>query len=158
MKVPKEEVDASVESLKARAGGEEPYREQLKAMSKTEDEMRASLERSLLIGRIYKREITDKISVTEEALKEEYDRNRDKFVIPEAITVVDVVIFLDPGSTDSLRKAEEIRERILADKGQDPWSLKPDGTFIVRELGIKKERDRKEAKVPDDFAPSHNTH
>jgi peptidyl-prolyl cis-trans isomerase C len=141
MTIPKEDIDASVESLKARAGGEESYRTQLAAMSKTEDEMRTSIEKALLMERIYKREITDKLSVTEEALKEEYDRNREKFVIPEAITIVDVVFFLDPKSTDSLRKAEEIREKILADKDKDPWSLKPDGTFIVRELGIKKERD-----------------
>jgi len=142
MKVPKEDIDAAVESLKARAGGEESYRRKLEAMSKTEDEMRASVERSLLIERIYKREITDKISITEEALKEEYDRNRKKFVIPEAMTIVDLVFFLDLGSADSLRKAEEIREKILADKDKDPSKLEPDGTFIVRELGLKQDRDK----------------
>jgi len=142
MKISKADIDVAVENLKARAGGEESYRAQLKAMARTEDEMRASVERSLMIERLYRREVTDRISVTEETVKEQYERNRDKFVIPEVTTVIDVVFFLDPASADSLRKVQEIREKILANKEEDPWSLEPDGTFIVRELGLKKNRDK----------------
>ena len=141
IKADQKDIDAAMDKMKAQAGGEEAYRKFLEGISKTEDDARAAVERSLTMELIYKREISDKITVSEDDVKREYEREKDKFVIPEVVSVIDVIFFLDAGKAESFKKAEELREKIVGDKDKNPWNLVPDGTFVVRELAIKKATD-----------------
>jgi len=126
IKADQKDIDAAMDKMKAQAGGEEAYRKFLEGISKTEDDAR---------------EISDKVTVSEDDVKREYEREKDKFVIPEVVSVIDVIFFLDAGKAESFKKAEELREKIVGDKDKNPWNLVPDGTFVVRELAIKKATD-----------------
>ena len=139
--ITEQELADTIKEVKEKAGGEEAYGNYLKGISKTEDEMKAAVERSLIIGRYYTKELTDKTPISEDTLKAEYERNKDKFVVPESITATDVVFFLDINDSASFKKAEEIRAKIASAPDKNSWTLEPDGTFIVREILIKKEPD-----------------
>jgi parvulin-like peptidyl-prolyl isomerase len=141
--VTEQEVDAAIEKIKKRAGGEEAYRKDLEKLSRTEGEERAAVRRSLMIRQLYGQAISGKvITVTDDEMKREYDRQKDKFIIPESVSVIDVVFFLDTGKKQSFEKAEEVRQKILGTKEKNPMNLVPDGTFLVRERTIEKATDK----------------
>lgn len=140
--IDEKDVDAAVANAKKNAGGEEEYRKLLEKENMTDGELRVQVERKLAIERLYTKEVTDKVAVTEQEVKEAYGREKGKFVVPEKVSVDDVVFFLNPDEEDSMEKAEEIRGRINADIDKDPWKLVPDGTFIVQDLVVRKGKEK----------------
>ncbi len=105
--------------------------------------------RSLTLQKIVTKEVVEKAAVTEERLREAYDKEKDKYATPEKVVVVDVVFFLKMNDEDSIKKAEEVRRKIEADAKKDPWSLPPDSSYVVRELEVNKDKNEdlyKEAK------------
>ncbi|MBF0559417.1 MAG: SurA N-terminal domain-containing protein [Nitrospirae bacterium] len=59
-------VDSALADIKARAGGEEAYRNFLAQNEMTEDQMRTQVEKGLIIETAYKQDVLDKISVAHE--------------------------------------------------------------------------------------------
>lgn len=108
----------------------------------TEDRLRASIERDMLVEAIFTKEVFEKVSVSESALKESYERDIDKYRQDEKMIVTDVVFLLDINDEASFKKAEEILQSIKADKDKNPWKLQTDGSFIVRNIEMMEEKDR----------------
>jgi hypothetical protein len=86
--------------------------------------------------------VVDKVALSEDDVVKAYEREKEKFVRPEKMVVADIVLFLNPGESASVARAEEIRRTVLEDRGGNPASLVPDGTFIVRELEVKREKEK----------------
>lgn len=138
--VNQKDVDDAIAGIKKKLGGEEKYREFLDKEKISETEMQNRVQRNLVLSQFFntlKREIYVNSAVSEEELKSEYEKDKERYTRPEKIVVVDVVFFLNPNDADSLKKANEILVKIQTDKEKNPWNLVLDGTFIVRDLEMK---------------------
>lgn len=101
---------------------EEQFQAALKQEGLTLAELRRSLERQMLISRVQQQEVMGKIAVTEDEAKAYYERHKDQFTTPSAITLREILIEV-PGSDKGVNvaqdeearaRAEEIRKRLLA--------------------------------------------
>jgi parvulin-like peptidyl-prolyl isomerase len=140
-KVERERVDRKIASLKAKSGGEEGYGKFLEQEGLSGSEATVMVEKGIVLDRTLEKEVLSRIAVSEEDLRKEYEREKDRYHTPEKVEVVDVVFFLETGERDSMKKAEEVRGRIKDEMGNNPLRLAPDGTFIVREIEIPKEKE-----------------
>jgi len=141
-KVERELVDGKIASLKANAGGEEGYRKFLEQEGLTESEMIVMVEKGIVLDRTVEREVFSRATVSEEDVRKAYEREKARYNTPEKVEVIDVVFFLETGEKDSMKKAEEVRGRITGELENNPLRLVPDGTFIVREFEVPKEKER----------------
>jgi parvulin-like peptidyl-prolyl isomerase len=132
-------IDDNMEKIKTNLGVENGYRAFLEKEALTEEILRETLTRSLILERMFEREISDKIVLSEDEVKKEYEKEKEKFRKPEKVSVIDVVFFLNITDADSVKKVEEILKKINDDVEKNPMHLVPDGTFIVRELEVRKE-------------------
>jgi parvulin-like peptidyl-prolyl isomerase len=137
----RERIDEKISSLKARSGGEEEYGKLLEKEGLSESEAAMLVEKGMVFDRMIQKEVFGKVKVSEDALRKEYDKEKERFHTPEKVEVIDVVFFLEPGDKESMRKAEEILKRIKDMKDKNPLTLTPDGTFIVREIDLRKEKE-----------------
>jgi len=134
-------VDSTREKLIAKLGHEEGYQAFLEKQHLTAAEFRSQVERSLLTQLIMTREVVAKAGVSEEDVRREYEQQKARLVTPEKAAVVDVVFFLKQDDPASWKKANEVRERIIAGKEGNPMLLAPDGTFIAQDLELDKDKD-----------------
>lgn len=132
-------IDDKIEKMKTNLGGENGYRVFLERETLTEERLRETLTRSLILERMFVREVSDRIVISEDELKKEYEKEIEKFRKPEKVSIIDVVFFLNMEDADSAKKVEEILKKIKDDVEKNPMNLVPDGTFIVRELEVRKE-------------------
>lgn len=140
LKIETTEVDKKVEDFRMKMGGAEAFEKALDKEGLTVAELRAIFERGIILERIFQREVFARISITDDEVQKEYEKEKDKFLWAEKLVIIDTVFFLDPDSGDSLDKVGIILNKILEDKGRDPWNLVPDGTFIIQEIELKKEK------------------
>jgi len=141
-KVDRELVDRKIASMKERAGGDEEYRKLLEKEGLTGSEAEVVVAKGIVLDRMLEQEVMSRATVSEDDLRKEYEKEKERFHTPEKVEVVDVVFFLETGEKESMRKAEEIRRRIADEENNDPLRLAPDGTFIVREVEVRKEKER----------------
>jgi|MudIll2142460700_1097286.scaffolds.fasta_scaffold01665_2 hypothetical protein len=141
MHVDEKAIDDSMATLRTRAGGDEKFKEFLKSSSMTEDELRALVERNLLIQAIFAREVTGKVTISEDDVKKEYEKEKGQFTKPEKVAITDVVFFLKLEDDDSVKRVREVLKRINEDKDKNPMNLETDGTFVVRDLDVGKDKE-----------------
>jgi parvulin-like peptidyl-prolyl isomerase len=132
------ELDGAVAEIKASVGGEEKYREGLKARHMTEDELRKKLERNLMVKHIFEKEVSGGIVISEEDLRKEYENVKDEFSMPEKVVIDDVVLFLPLEDENSVKIAGNLLRKIQEDPERNPWNIPSDGSFAVREREITK--------------------
>ena len=142
MKVEEKEIDEVIANARTKMGGEEAYRSYLETEGFSEPELRAQIERNLMLEKISKSVVGEKITVSEDDLKRDYEKNKAAFLMPEKLLVIDVVLFMTAEDKDSVKKAEAIRSKILEDPEGNPKNLESDGTFIVKEYDLKKDKDK----------------
>jgi peptidyl-prolyl cis-trans isomerase C len=135
-------LDNAVANLRRAPEGDGKYREFTEKNPVPEEELRKRIERNLTLRRVLARELRNKVSVSEEETRKEYETAKESYARPEKTVVVDVVFFLDPGDADSRKKAEEMRKRIGDDKEKNPWSLVADGSFVVRDMEVDGNREK----------------
>jgi len=143
MAVEEKQIDETVANLKISMGGDEEYKKYLEKEGITEMEARAEVERTLALRMIFDKEVkelNDKIVIDEDTLQKEYETNESKFVRPEKITIIDVVLFLTAEDEGAKEIAGEVLRKIQDDKDRNPLNLIPDGTFIARELDLDKNK------------------
>ena len=139
--VDKKTIDEAIEKIKTNYGGDTGFKAFLEQESLTEEGLRETLVKSYALKLITAREITEKVTVTEDELKQEYEKEKEKLRKPEKVTVIDVVFFLKLDDADSLKKVEEVLKKINDDGDRDPLKLVPDSTFLVREIELNKEKE-----------------
>ena len=134
-------VQIGVQNYRENIGNEKEIAEYLARQNVTEADIYAEVERGLTIDRIYTREVVERVIVPEDELKQEFAREKQNLIKPEKMSVIDVYLFKDEGKV-SQKKAKALLKKIKADPKQDPWKLVLDGTFMVRNLSVRKDRDR----------------
>ena len=134
-------VDAALAEIKAKAGGDKEYRKFLEQSNMSEEQLKSQVEKNLILESVYKQEVLDKISLPEEKITEEYEKNKSFFIQPEKISVVDVVISSGSSVKEAEARAEDIMKKI-SEKANDPHKLTPESTFTVRDYEPDKEKDK----------------
>jgi hypothetical protein len=76
MKVKPEELDREIETMKTKAGTKVAFREYLSKNGLTEEELRKSIEQDALFEMIAGQEVDAKITVTDAALRERYNKEK----------------------------------------------------------------------------------
>ncbi|NJD57720.1 MAG: hypothetical protein FIA94_15120 [Nitrospirae bacterium] len=131
IKVPRERVDGAIKKIRDNPGTEEAFKKSLNMSGNTEASFRKQVERNLLFDMIADKEIYRMIPVDEQKVREIYERDKAKFVVPQTL-VEDVFIARGADEAAARKKAEEIRALIRRYRN-DLTKLHPDTTFMIRE-------------------------
>ena len=107
----------------------------------TVEELRAEIKRRILLQRIYAREVIEKISISDDDVRKEYERGKNEYIAPEKMAVVDVAVSPKLDEQASMKKAAEIIAAINAEKGKNPRNLPHDDAFTVQERKLVKEQE-----------------
>jgi peptidyl-prolyl cis-trans isomerase C len=142
LKATQEEIDDAVATVRTNLGGEEEYKKFLEGEHITDNDVRAQIARSSAIKAVLEKDVFSNISVSEGDMKKQYEMDKAQYTTPEKIVVDDVVFFLKVNDANSLKKAQEILKKIKDDPERDPQSLVPDGTFAVRDLVVREDREK----------------
>lgn len=110
MKPDKESVKKQVESVKARFKSKKEYRQWLERSEMREDDLLAVMEKNDLAAQAIRKNVTDKAAVSDEALKEHYTSNPERFRKPESVKLSII-------SSKDEKKAKNARALIA--EGQD---------------------------------------
>jgi parvulin-like peptidyl-prolyl isomerase len=139
-----DKIDMAIKNLKENLGGEKEYADYLAKTHVTEADLRAEVERGLLLETIYNREVLAKVTVPADEVRQEYEKEKHRYIVPEKASIIDVVVLRhdDHNGKASTRKAKELRRKIKADADKNPWNLTLDGTFIVRDITVNKNTER----------------
>jgi parvulin-like peptidyl-prolyl isomerase len=136
-----DKIDMAIKNLKENVGGEKEYVNYLAKMNVSEMDLRSQVERSLTIELIYAREVLAKVTVPEDEVGQEYEKEKHLYIVPEKASVIDVYVLKHDGKA-STKKAKELLRKIKSDAAKDPWKLVLDGTFIVRDLDVNKNKEQ----------------
>jgi peptidyl-prolyl cis-trans isomerase C len=132
-------IDKVVAQVRKNLGSEQAYKEYLDKFDLTEEALKKLIERSQRYEQITANEIYRKVKVDEKLVRDEYEKEKDKYILSENFVVEDVLFLQGKDEAATRKKANEVLETIKKNNN-DVWKLVLDGTFIVREINIKKER------------------
>jgi len=120
--VDRKAVDAEIKRQRGRFQTEEKYQEALKQRYGTEALFRKEMERAVLVQQVTNREVTEKVTVTDDDLAAYYRDHQDKFRIPMQYRLRILLVSVDPAAPQeeweqARLRALEYRTRAL--KGED---------------------------------------
>ncbi len=138
MTVERSSVDVFIASLREQLGGDKEFAAFLEKEGLTAAGLERQVERSLLLEKVFEREVKSRAVETEEELRQAFEQERKGLIVPEELTLVDVLIFTKNGRGKALLKAAELRQKIAGSGDRDPWKLVLDGSFSVQGLDVRK--------------------
>jgi len=117
-----QEVQRQFDAMKKRFTSRDEFTKALSRSGITETELRQRIERNQVIRKLLALEIYDKVSVDESAMKQYYELNRQKFVLPPRFRVRHILISVYPGAMQAgwqagMDKADSVYKRIIG--GED---------------------------------------
>ena len=119
-----EQFTSIVENIKKQNNldNEERFQAALKQEGMTMADLRRQLERQMFVSEVQRRDVVDKISVTEDEARAYYEAHKQEFTTPTEVTLREIVV--DVPTTDrginaaqddaAKAKAEGLRKRLLA--------------------------------------------
>jgi parvulin-like peptidyl-prolyl isomerase len=112
--VAKSAVDEEAAKIKKRFANPAQYARALSRSGLSESEVRAGVERFLLVSQVTERAVGDKVVVTDATMKAYYDANPSRFVVPEQVHFRQILIAVDPGGSPADWEAAKQRAAGLA--------------------------------------------
>jgi parvulin-like peptidyl-prolyl isomerase len=112
--VAKTAVDEETAKIKNRFADAAQYARALSRSGLSESEVRAGVERFLLVKHVTERAVSDKVVVTDATMKTYYDANPSRFVVPEQVRYRQLLIAVDPGGSPADWEAAKQRAAALA--------------------------------------------
>jgi peptidyl-prolyl cis-trans isomerase C len=117
IQISKEEVDEKIKEVQQRVGGKEAFEKALKVFGFTVGEFRDDVAHSLRIKKLLKKEVLDKITITDQQAQEFYKNNPQAFEIPEQVRARHIIIKVpkeasDAEKNEARKKIEEAARRI----------------------------------------------
>lgn len=118
LKVNSEKLNQRIKLMKSRYSSERIFLEELAKINISYDEWVDKLERRLLIRQLQQQEIVDKIKVTNQDAHKYYKEKLEKFVVPERLKLLHILVSVDPGAMKvgweaGLEKTQKIYKRII---------------------------------------------
>jgi parvulin-like peptidyl-prolyl isomerase len=113
------ELQKQMDLMKSGYGSEESFKREMAESGMSQSRWRERLARRVLIQQILKREVEDKVAVNESDLRNYYDGNKAKFMLPKRFKVRHILVGVEPGAMAigwmaGQKKAEQVRARIKA--------------------------------------------
>ena len=105
-----------------RLGGEDKLISALRCNSMSPEEFRKTIFRKLSIKRLLDKVVYSSIQVTEDEIREYYERNKDKYQKPESVRTRQIIIRVPFGARNNLWRLAEDRAQTIyneASKGDD---------------------------------------
>lgn len=135
MKVAPEKIDDVVKKVKTNLGSEDAYKAYLEQAGIGEAELKKKIERSHLFEMITAKEIYRKVTVDGKRVKDEYERDKKAFMLPERFIVEDVYFLSGKDDDFTMNKAKEVLSAIK--KGNNDFSkLAQDNAYAVRKGAV----------------------
>lgn len=111
------DIRGEVNVLAQRFNTESEFKAAIKAAGFDEEGFSKFVERNVLAARAYKKEVLDKIVVTEPMIKEYYEKNAGKYSKPREYRASHILVKADPSASEAERqalqkKAESILKRL----------------------------------------------
>jgi parvulin-like peptidyl-prolyl isomerase len=85
IKIDKEKITQQIEKFKKRFKSSKEYKKALETQGVSEEQLRAKVEKELLAQAAFNRAVTEKAKISDEAVKEYYDKNASRFKQPESV-------------------------------------------------------------------------
>lgn len=139
--VDKKRIDDSIAGLKISLGGEEGFKRYLKREMVSEEELRAEIERKIIVEKRFQEEVLDKVTISEEELRDYYKKNINRFRQNENMIITDIVFILDQNKEESMNRAKGVLKILKDDPKKDLSRLTEERDLIIRDLEIKDEKD-----------------
>ena len=101
------EVEEQIARLKEQnnVASEEEFVKALAASGLTPDRLRDQLKRSTTVQRVVGREVNSKVDLSDDALRLVYEREKEKWAVPEKVRVAEVLVNAGPGAEEKAREA-----------------------------------------------------
>lgn len=138
----KKEVANALAELKTRFKGPDEFKKYLEREMLTEKDLISEIERNLLLEMIFSKEVLEKVVIPEDELKKAYEQDKEEYKQKEKMLIADIVFFLDINDPASLKTAQETLNKLKEEQDNNPHKISSDGTFVVRDLEIKEDKDR----------------
>lgn len=116
-----DELNAVVAKIKGRYKTEQNFQEALRAEGISQQEFTRRIEKDLLLRKIYKQGIDEKTAVGDAELKDYYDNNKARFVRPETIHLMHIVVKANAKDPNVAKK--KINEAIRKIKSGQPFDV-----------------------------------
>jgi peptidyl-prolyl cis-trans isomerase SurA len=96
------EVDVKFSEFKTQQGAsEEQFQQALKQQKMSVEDVKAELRKSITLDKLYNKEITSKITVSEAEIKALYEKNKESFNLPEGFQIAHILV--TPAADPQLR-------------------------------------------------------
>ena len=114
-----QEIEAEAAKIRKRFSSEKEFSAALKKNGLTPEKVRSGVERFLAVRKVSAMAVDSKVEIQEQDLVNYYEKNRQKFILPEERGIRQILIAVDPGGSDKdweagLKKADEIFKKIKA--------------------------------------------
>lgn len=112
VRISESEVNDQLKQVKARYATEADFNNALSIMRITPEVLRAQIERGLVMRKFIETEFSSKSVVTDQEVRDYYDKNRDSLRQPEQVRISHILIKTDPQWDTS--KKDEARKKLAA--------------------------------------------
>lgn len=115
IEVPDEEVDGAIKQLREqnRIKDEAAFEHMLQSMGMTLDQLKRRMRDTMLVNRVLGHEVGD-LPVTEEELKQRYEREKSQFEIPESVHLEHIILPIAGDESDEAAKMADARRLVAA--------------------------------------------
>lgn len=118
VKVDPKMIDSQLQTLKARFPGEDQYKEFLKGLGLSEDEVKGQFRKNFTVQQYIKEQFADKAKITDMEIREFYDSNQDKFLQPDSVKASHILMLVKEDETKEEKekkraKLQQVRKEIL---------------------------------------------
>lgn len=107
-------VDEETAKVRKRFADDAQYTRALSRSGLSESDVRVGVERFLLVQRLTDLAVTDKVTITDAAMKTYYDADPSRFMLPEQVRYQRILIAVDPGGSSAQWEAAKQRAANLA--------------------------------------------
>jgi parvulin-like peptidyl-prolyl isomerase len=104
MQPDKEKVKAQMEKIRKRFKSEDEYKVALEKEGTTEEKLRAKVEKEVLVQNVIAKKVTEASQISENELKQYYEKNPSKFKKPESIKIKIISVKDEKKGQDVLAK------------------------------------------------------
>jgi len=131
----REAVDKYLKTVKDNSGSDESYKRQLKSLGMPAEEFERRMFEKAVGDMVLKREIKDKIKITDEQVKDYYQKNSDAFKSPVEITAAHILITtIDLKTRRPFPQEERLKRKAVARRLMERARSGEDFTKLVKEF------------------------
>jgi parvulin-like peptidyl-prolyl isomerase len=119
LKIEKKLLAAEKEKLAARFKSKGEFTKALEVAGFTEKSLTRFIERNILAERIKHQEVNEKVKITDQMVKEYYEKNKDKYFKPEEFRASHILVKVDPTASAEDKVNLKARAEALLEKIKD---------------------------------------